>query len=1246
MCAMPKRLFFRSLIPVIVFFILFLMSVVVNAQVSPNYEMPKIIAPAPTAAAFARYGDIPVSLSTGVPSIEIPLYTVTSRRLSVPLTLSYHASGIKVNDVSTPVGLGWVLKGQGMVSRTVLDRPDEEVGDAYGGGKAIYRSEQSYQNAITTVASTWAARIVLGEQLYRDLRFRDKQSDRFTYELPGNGGGAYRYDFNTGECITMPYRPVKISDLPNVPITTVSITDEKGVVYTYGKAFTTDQSSTCTGCIDGNTYTSWYITEIRDSYSSDKIEYEYEENVTNDFALFNATHTASWGYRVPQLGGGIEPDPVAENYQSFSRTTTHEPLLKRIVSATTIVTFEYVADRSDWIGTRRLSAIKVFDKVGDVLVKEIVLDNNQYFGSSNYHFYPPTGAESDQNLRLKLAGVIFKGNNGQQDQKYEIRYNEADLPPYNSGRRFSNGFTLVYTEDYWGYFTGSYFKGLIPSEFLPGDYAVWTGNRRATSAGLSGMISEIVYPTGGKTSFEFESNYATQVYNGVSGIVGGARIKKITSTGDVPFSTIEKSYSYGDGIVPRTLDRSLFVFDEPLNWDYTLCYGGPTIGSGPRKTTIQSSSFSSVSFSNGASVIYPRVTEYLGSENFNSGKTEYHFALPDEYANALEMWSRAYGAYWYDNGACDPRLITKKVFKNVSGVYVQVHELSNSYQAFHNTTYPTGVNVIKTSFDIDRNSPKQFIDDGYLFGVSCPNAGPSYIYYFSYVNTSASGKVYLLSGSEEKEFRPDGVNYISKTTAYTYGNPSHLQPTEKLVHTSTGEVLKTTYQYPQDNTVDAFAYYMTQGNMLNTVIEAKNYRNNTFLNSAKTFYKATLGPVFNILVPDYVQTQVLGNVAENRLTYHQYDLNGNVTDVSKQDDAHEIYLYGYQSTLPIAKILTTAVTYAQVTSLVNQSLLDNPPDENALRVHLQSLRVALPGALVYSYTYKPLVGVSSETDPSGKTTYYEYDYAGRLALIRNQEGQIVRRICYNHAGQPENCFTGMYYSAYKVGDFSKNDCATGYKANGTVRYSVPQGKYSSAASQAAADLLAEQDLAVNGQARANQLGACVGIYSNEWQMVLFTRNDCASGYTGTSVPYSVPEGVYHSAISVADANQQALNYIYANGQAYANGNAQCIANTLPFARIRIENDYGVNGNYYGDIVVRFYQDYQCTIPLNVNLTCVVEEQKYTDATNQFTYTTHYIGVNGNSAVLFPNVLRMGIEGGNVVERYYNLLTSPSYTIAY
>lgn len=68
-------------------------------------NLPKVVPQSPNTAAFKKFGDIPVSYYTGVPDISIPLYTVSVDNVSVPISINYHASGIKIADEAGRVGL-------------------------------------------------------------------------------------------------------------------------------------------------------------------------------------------------------------------------------------------------------------------------------------------------------------------------------------------------------------------------------------------------------------------------------------------------------------------------------------------------------------------------------------------------------------------------------------------------------------------------------------------------------------------------------------------------------------------------------------------------------------------------------------------------------------------------------------------------------------------------------------------------------------------------------------------------------------------------------------------------------------------------------------------------------------------------------------------------------------------------------------------------------------------------------------
>ena len=60
-----------------------------------------------------------VNINTGAPNINIPVWTVTSGALSVPVSLSYSSQGVRTSELPTEVGLGWKLNAGGSITQIV-----------------------------------------------------------------------------------------------------------------------------------------------------------------------------------------------------------------------------------------------------------------------------------------------------------------------------------------------------------------------------------------------------------------------------------------------------------------------------------------------------------------------------------------------------------------------------------------------------------------------------------------------------------------------------------------------------------------------------------------------------------------------------------------------------------------------------------------------------------------------------------------------------------------------------------------------------------------------------------------------------------------------------------------------------------------------------------------------------------------------------------------------------------------------
>jgi hypothetical protein len=71
--------------------------------------------------------------------------------------------------------------------------------------------------------------------------------------------------------------------------------------------------------------------------------------------------------------------------------------------------------------------------------------------------------------------------------------------------------------------------------------------------------------------------------------------------------------------------------------------------------------------------------------------------------------------------------------------------------------------------------------------------------------------------------------------------------------------------------------------------------------------------------------------------------------------------------------------------------------------NIDELRLYPVTARMVSQTYNPLIGMSSQCDANNRISYYEYDSFNRLAIIRDQDGKVLKKICYNYSGQAEDC---------------------------------------------------------------------------------------------------------------------------------------------------------------------------------------------------------------------------------------------------
>jgi YD repeat-containing protein len=130
------------------------------------------------------------------------------------------------------------------------------------------------------------------------------------------------------------------------------------------------------------------------------------------------------------------------------------------------------------------------------------------------------------------------------------------------------------------------------------------------------------------------------------------------------------------------------------------------------------------------------------------------------------------------------------------------------------------------------------------------------------------------------------------------------------------------------------------------------------------------------------------------MNFSAYDSSGNLREQYRTNDVTDVIIWGYNRTYPVAKI--TGSNLSTVLGLINISVINNPSSDDVLRTELNKIRTGLSGtvAQVTTFTYAPMLGMTSMTDPAGRTSYYEYDTFGRLKLVRDQNNYIIKKYDY------------------------------------------------------------------------------------------------------------------------------------------------------------------------------------------------------------------------------------------------------------
>ena len=964
-------------------------------------EIPKSVL-SPTAASLGLYGEVPVSHFTGTPSIQIPLYEIRVDNHVFPLSLSYHASGVHPDQHGSWTGLGWNLNAGGVISRIVKDMPDD-----YNNPKLLYGEKSGYYFTHSVLdTNNWNQRNYLREVAQNSEKcLKDTEPDIFSFNFL-NYSGKFMLT-HKGEWKVQCDKPVKVElhdpflEIPFPPLSTAAqqfgnfpsfggftLTAEDGTQYVFGgtnKAieYSTDffgQNN------DSWTATSWYLTEI--IYTNGKkitLSYSRYDYICQMYISVNLCQ-----YTYIETSGGFLDKADCDELFSFSRNIDDHyagklisPVyLERIDAPDFSVAFEsYISD-----GLR-------YD--------ERIFRKKMEKGTLLPYLYPATGGdyltESLKNLQWqKLTGIWITDREGAGIRWFRLKYNDSSserlmlesvmeygadqetggriykfeyetpekLPPYLSNK-----------VDHWGFYNNK--------EAVLTDFEAYYGLRNPNPAALQyGILKRITYPTGGYTRLVFEPHdYRKQLKPArwesceeltENKTAGGLRIKRIidSDTGAEADEKVSKEYLYVTDYVQNKEAATISsgVLGGVAQYEFKEYVVQDVNGEHQKHHKYFFSSQSVLPGSEnsmGSHIGYTEVIEKRTDGSF----TRYRFTNLDnghldEPADAIIQQTRTPYEPYASTSVERGQIILQEDY-TADGTIKRKKE----------TTY-------EKSSDTSEDFVRSMKAASYYL---CGSAG-------LFCDEGASYRTYMYSYrkvDEQETLYDNAASPLVTSIGYEYNAQGLLRKKSQSVNAGVKHLL---YQYPADVQTDV-CRSMASKHVLSPVIEEKTELANGGVTYPLLCHRYTYTPLqggtdrfFGL---KKVEQSVGSSPFREKLSCYRYDAKGNMVHV-KENETDVVYLWGYNYRYIVAELRNTTVEEVEkyIGSIEKFSAAEAPDLQQ-----LALLRKHLADALITTYTYAP-TGLTSVTDPQGKTTYYQYDPLGRLSFEKDYLGRV--RCAYDY----------------------------------------------------------------------------------------------------------------------------------------------------------------------------------------------------------------------------------------------------------
>jgi RHS repeat-associated protein len=514
----------------------------------------------PNAASLGKYTDIPISLSTGVPNISIPIHTINEGSLSLPISLNYHASGIKVNEVASWVGSGWTLMAGGSISRTILGLPDDEPANNSGFFYNTFR-DKSGLGSTSGLTQTELENV-------RDGTL-DTEADLFAFNFNGNSGKFF-FDLQ-GKIQTIPKQDLKIlyhtiSHPIGSGVETIDKFNKDLIMgFTFilpdGTKYVFDQVETSQHAASSFFGITFHLTKICSYDGINEIYINYSNQSVNTSILYNVRNLAiaqrifSASSAITQHLGSVcsavpTPDRFSQIVNGFFTNveTVKEFVPVAITTKSGNTTIDFVQSGINYTNLSPINGAFARKQEGGREDVEYILpstvNNDEY--SAPYlaqieikegsfcqrkqllYNYFKDARTAFQNIpwakRLRLEGlkIIEKtdcssGSSITEIGAYKLNY-FGDIVDANGivTTRAPMVHRLSRATDHWGYYNGksqndATANGNLADLNIPpttiGLFTYGSSDRSSDEETMKqGALNKIYYPTGGSTAFEYEAN--------------------------------------------------------------------------------------------------------------------------------------------------------------------------------------------------------------------------------------------------------------------------------------------------------------------------------------------------------------------------------------------------------------------------------------------------------------------------------------------------------------------------------------------------------------------------------------------------------------------------------------------------------------------------------------------------------------------------------------------------------------------